>query len=207
MSPEHELLGDRESDLFAPLCCFYGAAGLLALEPDILDARELPQPARRLLWHDTDMTSTLEGFFGDRIYLDVLRQEQQEAILTRQVTLRLNSSDRGVEFGAIRIDLSRLAARQKQLIREGRQPLGAILNDFDIPYESHASQFFRVKADPVMIKCLALEGPQGLYGRCNTLTYKDGTTLADVVEVLPPLCFLKRSGTEGTIPGARSGRG
>ena len=197
MSRAHELPGEPDSDRFAPLRRFYGAVGLIALETCVLEAQEMPQPARSLLCHDTDMTPTLESFFGERIHLDVLRQELQGAIVTRQVTLRLNSSDRGIEFGAIRIDLSRLSETQKQFVLEGRQPLGGILNDFEIPHESHASRFFRIKADALMIRCFALRGPRALYGRCNTLTYKDGSTLADVVEVLPPLWLLERSCAEG----------
>ena len=149
------------------------------------------------------MTPTLERFFGDRVHLDVLRQERDGEIVTRQVTLRLTSSNRAVEFGAIRIDLSGLAQPQKQLVREGREPLGAILNAFDVPHESHASQFFRITADALMVRCFALEGPQALYGRCNTLSLRDGTTLADVVEVLPPLCLLEPYGSVGSVRGAR----
>ena len=207
MSPDLESLVDRDLDRFAPLRAFYGTAGLLALEPVLVEARRLPQPARLLLCHDSDMTPMLEAFFGDRIHLDVLRQEQQGEVVTRQVTLRLTSSDRAVEFGAIRINLSGLAEPQEQFVREGRQPLGAILNAFDIPHESRASQFFRIKADALMVKCFALGGPQTLYGRCNTLRYQGGATLADVVEVLPPLSLSERSGATGSVPGTLPAQG
>ena len=177
------------------------------METVLVDAREIPQLTRLLLCHDTDMTPTLEAFFGERIHLDVLRQELQGKLVTRQVTLRLDSSDRPVEFGAIRINLSRLAGPQEQLVKEGRLPLGTILSAFDTPHDSHASQFFRIKADALMVKCFALEGPQTLYGRCNTLSHKGGETLADVVEVLPPLRLLERSGTGGSVLGTRLEQG
>lgn len=160
---------------------------MLALEAALVDPREMPQPTRLLLCHETDMTPTLEAFFGDRIHLEVLRQQRQGEIVTRQVTLRLDSSDRPVEFGAIRINLSGLTGPQRQLVKEGRLPLGTILSAFDTPHESHASQFFRIKADALMVKCFALDGPQTLYGRCNTLRHKGGEPLSDVVEVLPPV--------------------
>ena len=194
-----ESLVGRDSDRFAPLRRFYGTAGLVALETTLVDAREVPQPARLLLCHDTDMTPTLEAFFGDRIHLDVLQQEHRGEIVTRQVTLRLDSTDLPVEFGAIRIDLSGLAAPQKQIVREGRQPLGAILNASNTPHKSRASQFFRIKADALMLKCFSLDGPQALFGRCNTLSYESGEILADVVEVLPPLTISERSRPEGRV--------
>ena len=195
---DRESLVGRDRDRFAPLRRFCGTAGLLALKTTLVDPWEIPQPARLLLCHDSDMTPTLEAFFGDRIHLDVLQQEHRGEIVTRQVTLRLDSTDRPVEFGAIRIDLSGLAAPQKQIVRKGRKPLGAILNAFDIPHESHPSQFFRIKADALMVKCFALEGPQTLYGRCNALTHQGGETIADVVEVLPPLSGSDRSRAGGS---------
>ena len=202
MSRSRESVVDLDSDRFAPLRRFYGTAGLIALDTALVDAPDIPQPARSLLCYDTDMTPTLEAFFGDRIHLDVLRQEWQGEIVTRQVTLRLKSSNRAVEFGAIQIDLSGLAAPQKQLVRKGEQPLGAILNAFEIPHQSHASQFFRIQADVLMVKCFAMEGPQSLYGRCNTLCHRGGEPLAHVVEVLPPLSLSKRCGAGGSAPGA-----
>ena len=53
-----------------------------------------------------------------------------------------------------------------------------------------------------MVKYFALQGPQTLYGRCNTLRHRGGAPLADVVEVLPPLSELSRAG--GSVPGALS---
>lgn len=196
---DRETLVSRDSDRFAPLRRFYGTAGLLALETTVVEAWEIPQPARLLLCHDTDMTPTLEAFFGDRIHLDVLQQEHRGEIVTRQVTLRLDSTDRPVEFGAIRIDLSGLAAAQQQIVRQGRKPLGAILNAFNTPHKSHSSQFFRIQADALMLRCFSLDGPQALFGRCNTLTYKGGGILADVVEVLPPLSVSQRSRAGGSV--------
>ena len=201
MFPDREPLVGRDSDRFAPLRRFYGTAGLLALETTLVDPSEIPQPARLLLCHDTDMTPTLEAFFGDRIHLDVLRQEHGGEIMTRQVTLRLDSTDRPVEFGAIRIDLSGLAAPQKQMVRNGRQPLGAILNAFNTPHNSHPSRFFRITADALMLKCFSLEGPQALFGRCNTLSHESGEILADVVEVLPPLSVSDCSRAGGSVSG------
>ena len=204
MSRDRESVVDRGSDRFAPLRRFYGTAGLLALDIALVNEWEIPQSARLLLCHDTDMTPTLEAFFGDRIHLHVLRQEWQGEIVTRQVTLRLKSPNRAVEFGAIQIDLSGLTTQQKQLVRKGEQPLGTILNDFDIPHESHPSQFFRIKADALMVKYFDLQGPQTLYGRCNTLRHRGGEPLADVVEVLPPLSLSERCSAGGLVPGALS---
>ena len=156
-----------------------------------LDPSQLPRPCRWLLDHKTDMTSKLRDFFGDQIYLEVRHQVPRGQVLIREVTLRLNASGQPVEFGAIRIDLSELPGPAHGLVRQGNVPLGQVLNDLDIQFESRPSGFFLVKPDASMMKCFAITGPQVLYGRTCTLTRPDGGTLANVVEVLPPASFLE----------------
>lgn len=171
------------SDLL-PLSEFY--SGDFPLHVEWIEGEEMPEPYKSLLVHDSDMTPTLEAFHGREIHLNVLDLRFEDGILSREVVLQLNDSDRPVEFGAIHIHLETFEHEPKQVILQGYRPLGSILHDFEIPHESHPSGFFSVEPDDLIKKYLGFKDDQLLYGRCNRLIHQSGAPLADVVEILPP---------------------
>ncbi len=157
---------------------------------EVIPARALLQPYRSLLDHQSDMTSTLEKFHGEPLVLRVLARRQVGNTLSRRVVLVGEESGKPVEFGAIRIDLESFPATARELIREGRRPLGALLAEFAIPYRSRPKLFLKVKTDQEIEAALeiAAEGsPPHLFGRENALLTADGRMLAEVIEILPPL--------------------
>lgn len=174
-------------DPLAPLLQFYHAAGIAAPDAVMLDGAQIPQPARQLLVHDVDMTSTLQSFYGRTIELDILSREHSGEVLKREVVLRLGGTRKPVEFGAIDIHLTHMPALAAEAVVAGVMPLGGILSKYSVGYTSHPSAFFQVRSDEVMAKCFHITSPSDLYGRCNILTYAGGDLLARVVEVLPPL--------------------
>ena len=52
-----------------------------------INEKDVPEPYKRLLVHERDMTSTLEAAFNQNIYLKVLQKSMKENILIRQVLL------------------------------------------------------------------------------------------------------------------------
>jgi hypothetical protein len=153
---------------------------------DPLDADELPEPYRALLAHRSDMTSTLAEYHGAPIVLRVLNRVVMPQWLARRSVLEVESTKRAVEFGVIRIHTPLLPESARALVLEGRLPLGRILNEHAIRYESCPGGFFRVESDGVMSKVFQLERPAGLYGRCNCLSDPTGRPIAEVIEILPP---------------------
>lgn len=157
---------------------------------EVIPASALPQPYRGLLDHQNDMTSTLEKFHGEPLVLRVLARRQVGSILSRRVVLVGEESERPVEFGAIRIDLESFPVAARELICEGRRPLGALLAEFEIPYRSRPKLFLKVKTDAEIESTLGI-GANGssphLFGRENALLTPSGRMLAEVVEILPPL--------------------
>lgn len=174
------------TDISGPLRYFYSIKGAPMPDIEIIEGRKLPQPSRYLLVHDSDMTSRLQGFFGQDLYIEVLHKEQRGFTKGREVVLRLNGDHRAVEYGAIHIDYSLLPGDAQREIVEGKRPLGAILNGYGVEYSSNPSHFFRVLSDDVMARAFSLNETAPLYGRCNMLLYPNGRVLADVVEILPP---------------------
>jgi hypothetical protein len=134
----------------------------------------MPQPYRRLLVHDSDMTSTLERWHHEPARLEELRRERRDMELWREVLLLGTRSERVMEYGAIRIDLSAFDS----------DPRWAILAEHRVVYRSRPSRFFALRSTDRLQSLLGLDAPTTLYGRQNVLLGEKGT-LAEVVEILP----------------------
>jgi chorismate-pyruvate lyase len=174
--------------LFFPLDEFYADQGMPLPVLEQIDGQDMPQPYRQLLVHNGDMTPTLEKYHGGRISLHLFeRRLGADGWLSRRVALVLDHSGRHVEFGAIRIHLNRFSPEARQHILEGRRPLGTVLNEDGIAHQSRPVAYFRVHSDALINETLRLTGEHLLYGRRNVLTNPSGQTLAEVVEILPPL--------------------
>src|SRR2546423_8207113 len=86
-----------------PLDDFYAQMGLTLPPLQEVDGEAVPQPYRRLLVHDHDMTPTLENFHERDIHLRLLGRRRKRDQYFREVVLLLDGSDEPVEFGAIKI--------------------------------------------------------------------------------------------------------
>ena len=167
----------------------YGRRGLVVPRLETQSPAEIPTPYRELLVHDADMTSTLKRFHRDTLKLDRLNVVEGDGFIEREVLLRRATDQEPVEYGVIRIMLSPFSPAAQEAIVEGRRPLGQILDDFEIPYQSSPSEFFRVG------KCELLDGlfedNEGTvrFGRVNSLSLPSGDQLAVVLEILPRVKF------------------
>jgi chorismate-pyruvate lyase len=172
--------------LLYPLDEFYARAGLALPSVDPVEGGEVPEPCRRLLVHDSDMTPTLEAFHGERIHLRVLAWRIEGDDCSRQVLLMLNGSERPVEYGAIVIHLGHFPPAAREEILDGQRPLGTILHDHRIQHQSKPIAFIRVGPDGYVSRALGLKEPGTLYGRRNVIRDAAGNELANIVEILPP---------------------
>ena len=170
----------------SPLEEFYLARGEQLPSVSGVTPEEMPEPARTLLVHDSDMTSTLENFYHDKLCVRVLGSRTVGHEYFRGVALNLESSGRPVEFGATKVNLNLLPLEAQREILLEVQPLGRILAIFSIHFSSCPAGYLRVLADEFISRTLALEGPQTLYGRRNTLWDAWDRPLAEIVEILPP---------------------
>ncbi len=152
----------------------------------IVTPKQIPQPYRSLLVHDTDMTLTLERHFGDRVALRPLSTFTSGRSYFRRVLLVQKYSGRPVEMGAIRMKLDAFGARVKKQILKNEIPLGRILRDAGFKYVSHAMTFLAIRPNPEMMGVFWMREPKTLYGR-RTEIVRDGVKIGDIVEVLPPV--------------------
>jgi hypothetical protein len=140
-----------------------------------LPGEQLPEPARQLLVHAQDMTSTLEAFHGSPLRVEVLRQEQDATPYFREVFLRTPSLDRIVEYGVIAIDLEQFTPPQREAIQGGR-----------IPFVSSPIGCLAVAAERLGGRPFVVPAGTTCHGRFNRLGKPSGEALAWILEILPP---------------------
>lgn len=170
-----------------PLKLCYDAQGLTLPNCEEIDFQAIPQPYQDLLVHQSDMTGTLERHHDDTIVLRVLKQISSENTVTRQVILALERQSLPVEFGAIRINLSHFEEEARELIIAGAIPLGTILKEHKVTYSNNPQSYFRVFSDFVIQKALLMSSASWLFGRHNLHLDANGETMAEIVEILPPV--------------------
>jgi chorismate-pyruvate lyase len=169
-----------------PLDEFYARSGLNLPPLDQVDGEAVPEPYKSLLVHERDMTSTLESFHKASIHLRLVSRQQRGDEYFREVVLMLDGSEKPVEFGAIKIHLDRFPEPARDEILREQFPLGSILKNFAIEYQSRPKAFLRVASDQTINGLFGLNGAHLLYGRRNTLLNPAGEPLAEIVEILPP---------------------
>ncbi len=175
----------RVLDLLMPLLYFYNQDDLPLPPVEFIDGDVMPQPYRRILVHSSDMTPTLREFHGCAITLEVVQAEMTDGFVMRQVVLHRAGDDAPVEYGAIGIQLEGFPPHVKELIREGKQPLGGILESEGMVHRSNPRGYFAIEADGHTGELLRVPPGTTLYGRCNALTHSGGIVFADIVEILP----------------------
>jgi hypothetical protein len=146
----------------------------------------MPEPARSLLVHERDMTRTLEHFHLGSLHLRVISRRRSGDSYWRESVLELDGSNRPVEFGAIRIDLSRFAEPWRSRILEEHLPLGGILNASGVRYSSRPTAYLRFQPDAFITCALHFSESVPVYGRQNALRDSAGNILAEIIEIVPP---------------------
>lgn len=149
--------------------------------------QQMPEPYKQLLVHKSNMTSTLEAYHARTIYIERLNVVRGDEQTTREVVLRLESSNKPVEYGASRIFFDSLPPKAVELIDEGRIPLGTLLRTCECKHTVEPSGFFRLQATPFFGDIFPRMTESTLYGRRNTLVALNGKPIAEVCEILPPL--------------------
>ncbi len=180
---------DTTLDLLYPLNEFYEEAGLALPSATRINGREMPEPYRRLLVHDRDMTPTLEAAYDRKMSLRVLKYALDHEVFSRQIVLLPEGSGSPAVFGAIKIYLDEFSTAARDLVLERKLPLGTILETQSIKHFSRPDAFFEVDADATICQALEIAGPARLYGRRNILGNATGRKLAQVLEILPPARF------------------
>ena len=167
-----------------PLDFVYARSGVELPRVKAIDPDDIPLPYRSLLVHQSDMTLTLERHFGGRVALRPLSTFAHGPWYFRRVLLAQEYTGRPVEMGAIRIKVSAFPDRIRRQILKNDIPLGRLLRDGGVQYESRPKMFLSVTPNPEMMGVFWMREPKTLYGR-RTEMIRNGVKIGDIVEVLP----------------------
>lgn len=145
----------------------------------------VPEPARRLLVHSHDMTSTLAAFHESPLRVEILQRRVQNDLYLREVFLRTLAADAIVEYGVIAIALEQFSSEEQAAIQAGQTPLGALLHRFKLPFTSAPIGYFSVSGEALAGTPMPATKTCPCYGRFNRLTKQSGEPLAWILEILP----------------------
>ncbi|MDB4373989.1 hypothetical protein N9115_02090 [bacterium] len=148
-----------------------------------IDPSEIECPYRDLLFHSKDMTSTLARFHGSEITLSVLQEAHREGVYVREVLL--SAGEKPVEYGLIEVTLGHFDEALRSVILSGKKPLGGILNESRMGYQSNPSGYFKIKRCAFSPDFFPSRGGEFLFGRYNILSDANCRLLARIVEILP----------------------
>jgi chorismate-pyruvate lyase len=167
-----------------PLDFVYARSGVELPQVKLIDPDDIPLPYRSLLVHRTDMTLTLERHFGGRVALRPLATFVHGGWYFRRVLLAQEYTGRPVEMGAIRIRVRAFPARIQRQILKNDVPLGRLLRDGGVDFESRPMVFLSVTPNSDMMGVFWMREPKTLYGRRTEMTH-NGVKIGDIVEILP----------------------
>jgi chorismate-pyruvate lyase len=183
-APKQTAKSAAKAGILFPLDFVYARSGVELPKVEPIDPDDIPPPYRSLLVHTTDMTLTLERHFGGRVVLRPLGTLSRGPWYFRRVLLAQEYTGRPVEMGAIRIKVGAFSDQIRSRILQNTVPLGRILRDGGVQYESRPTMFLAVTPNPEMMGVFWMREPRTLYGR-RTEMIQNGTKIGDIVEILP----------------------
>lgn len=152
----------------------------------VITAPDMPEPYRGLLAHTHHMTVTNEAFYASPVDVRVLAAAREGDHYCRRIVLTLLGTDRIVQYGLVRINLSLLDAAVQAAILEQKTPLGRILIEHNVLRRVEPTTFLRVEPGPTLCRHLGLSGAVTLYGRTGVIFCNDQPAIA-VLELLAPI--------------------
>lgn len=189
-------VGRRHLDHFNPheeladLCAGFFVDRSWVTNCNVVEADDIPQPARKLLVHHKHMTATLKTHHGQEVELHVLRHRLEGDRYTRKILLTLPGRGSVVEFGVVRLDLQFTDEAVRSAILGRVTPLGAILIGHRVLTKVTPKWYLRFPADCPVVRYFGTP-PVQAYGRLATI-HCNGVAAVQLLEVVPGASGLER---------------
>lgn len=171
--------------LLWPLNLFYAQDGREMPQLTPLFEEQMPEPYRRLLVHNCNMTPTLEQHHSGTIHIEPIHQIITDEETTREVVLRMDRDEKPVEYSASHIFFPAVTGQARRMIEEARIPLGTVLRICACRHTVHPSGFFRIRPTTFLMRVFGMQDKTSLFGRRTTLIGMNGQIIAEVCEILP----------------------
>ena len=144
---------------------------------------EVPAPYHDLLVHEHHMTVTVEAYHGGPVDVRVLEYRQDDDHYSRKILLVLQATGQIVQFGIVRIDLSKTTPEVGAAIVSRKTPVGRILIQHDVLRRIEPTEFVRIDAGPEQMAWFGESGRGVLYGRLAIIHF-DGKPAVELLEVV-----------------------
>ena len=154
-------------------------------EYEFVASDEVPAPYHRLLVHEHHMTVTVEDVHRDRVNIRVLARTQEPDWYARKILLTLESTDRPVQFGIMRIQWRHCPGVVRDEVLGGRSPLGRILINHNVLRRIESKAYLRVLPGKAMMDWFGADKKGSTYGRLAVI-HCNGEPAIDLVEIVAP---------------------
>ena len=171
-------------DVYALLEQFHPSAADFA-DFESVESPHMPGVYRRLLDHNSHMTTTVEAYHGCPVSLAVLDRRFETPWYSRQILLSRNSDDRVVQLGIVRINVDSLAEQVRAEIEEERTPLGRLLIENKVLRRVRRVSLWRIRTRRVLTRLLGLGEPRLTYGRTAAIDFA-GQLAIELLEIVAP---------------------
>jgi chorismate-pyruvate lyase len=169
-------------DLRVLVDLFYPAPALLG-EFHEVEARDVPEPFRRLLAHDEHMTVTVEAEYGEPVDVGVLTVHTTTTHYSRKIVLRRRSNRDVVLFGLVRLNVGFLGEDVRREIESQGTPLGRILISHNVMRHVKLLSLWRVEAGPDLRQQFGQPHLATCYGR-TALIYCNDVPAVELLEIV-----------------------
>jgi chorismate-pyruvate lyase len=172
--------GPRLRELF---CLFRPPEEMPSYE--VIPAADVPQPYHALLVHEHHMTVTVEAYHGDLVNVRILDRYHVGDIYARKILLTLQKTDKVVQFGIVRVNLSFVSQEVRDEILAGQVPFGRILINHNVLRRIEPTAFLRIQPGPMMMEWFGMSEPTPVYGRLGYI-HCDNIRAVELLEIVAP---------------------
>ncbi len=151
---------------------------------EALAAVEFPRALRAILLSDQSVTETLGRLSGLAVEVRILKQEFEQERVVREALLIVGDRPAILARSIFPYPRSPLSPRFWARIREGRDPIGALLTDEGSRFERREVSLYR-GASSIQLNGMEVIGKGPLWGRRYDLAV-DGTVAGRVWELFLP---------------------
>ena len=154
-----------------------------AFSYSLVPGDEVPAPYHDLLVHEHHMTVTVEEYHSGPVDVRVLAWRRDDDHYARKILLVHQATGKIVQFGIVRIDLTKTSEEVSAAILERKTPVGRILIRHNVLRRIEPTAFVRIDAGPEQMAWFGEDGSGVLYGRLAIIHF-DGKPAVELLEVV-----------------------
>lgn len=152
---------------------------------EVVSAQSVPEPYHQLLVHEHHMTVTVEAHHRGSVNVEVLERKVEKDHYARKILLRLQGSDKVVQFGLVRIGFAYCTPQVRVEIMSEMVPLGRVLINHDVLRRIEPTAYLRVTPGPDLIRWFGLKHATLTFGRL-AMIHCDGQPAIELLEIVAP---------------------